>query len=100
MDRIEIRLVQESSKSVARIRDEAAATANHCPLKGTRHHPCGLTYEDGQCQFCSVCSQMKDDLNRFHHGLRPDFESEAESAWTQTYIVLASAMKEPALALV
>ena len=97
MDRIEIQLVQESSKSVARIRDEAAATAKHCPLEGTRHHPCGLTYEEGQCQFCSVCSQMKDDLNRFLHGFTPDFKSEA-AAWTQTYIVLASAMKEPAIA--
>jgi hypothetical protein len=96
MDPIEIRLVQDSIESVARIGDEA--TGNQCPLEDTHHHPCGLTYEEGQCQYCSVCSQMQDDLIRFLRDFRSALKSEAESAWTQTSIALASAMKDAASA--
>ncbi len=98
MDLIQIPLVQDSFKSVAPIADEAAATSNHCPLEGTRHHPCGLIYEEEQCQFRSLCSQMQDDSNRLLQGLGEAFTSGVESAWTQTYILLAITMKEAATA--
>lgn len=93
MDPIEIRLVGDSIKSVAPAAHEAAATGNHCPLEGTGHHPCGLSYEEGECQFCWQCSQMRDDLNRFLQGFRAAFNSEVESAWTQTSILLANAQR-------
>lgn len=98
MNLIQIRLVQDSIESVAPIADKAAAMSTHCPLEGTRHHPCGLTYEEEQCQFRSLCSQMQDDSNRFLHGLGATFTSEFESAWTQTHILLATTMKEAATA--
>lgn len=94
MNAIQIGWAQDSFNSGAVIDNNAnAMNNNRCSLAGTRHHPCGLTYDEGQCQFCSLCSQMQDDENRFLQGLGAALASEFESAWTQMCCLLATTMK-------